>query len=272
MSNVDQGMFPSVDLFKAIAEQAVEAAGVDVAKRVVVRDLASLGLPGEVLIIDSKGDSKRVTKPDPARRHKLSSCRDVIKFVKSGIFEIPVVWIGPACIFITDDNGRLRSDYATYDLKNTEMFDVVEGLGDNDGYTQADFLSLLRVDLARAFLREDDRLKLISKVRNIIKREQSMIGKGSGSFEVGVVNAQNQVVEWEDSLSLATTVLDDPEFSTATYPVEVILDNRPESRTPFVLKPVPADITKAKQEAMAAIKGYIEAEVDGVNVFLGAPA
>ncbi|NCX55792.1 MAG: hypothetical protein EBW87_01125 [Burkholderiaceae bacterium] len=203
MSNVDQGLFPSVDLFKAIAEQAVEAAGVDVAKRVVVRDLAPLGLPGEVLIIDSKGDSERVTKPDPARRHKLT---------------------------------------------------------------------LLRVDLARAFLREDDRLKLIAKVRNIIKREQSMIGKGSGSFEVGVVNSQNQVVEWEDSLSLTTTVLDDPEFSTATYPVEVILDNRPESRTPFVLNPVPADITKAKQEAMAAIKGYIEAEVDGVNVFLGAPA
>lgn len=272
MTEVSGAAFPSVELFNAIANQAVEAAGVDVSKRVVVKDLAPSGLPGEVLIIKRDGTSDRVTKPDPARRHQLSSCRDVIKFVKSGIFEKPVVWIGDNHIIVTDDNGRLRSDFATYTLRDTEMFEVVSTLGKGDGYTQADFLALLRVDLARAFTHDDDRIKLITKVRNIIKREQSVIGKGSGSYEVGTVNSQNQAVEWEDSLQLSTTVVDDPEFATTTYNVEVILDNRPESRTPFILNPVPADITKANQEAKAAMKEYIEAEVGDVHVFLGSPA
>lgn len=264
--------FPNVDLFYAISAQAVEAAGVDVAKRVVVKDLAPSGLPGEVLFINSSGDFERATKPDPVRRHQLGSCRDVIKFVQSGIFGKPVVWIGEKKVIVTDDSSRLRGDYAVYELKTTEMFDTVVNLGEEDGYSQSEFLSLLRVELARAFTSDDARLKLITKVRNIIKREQSVVGKGSGSFEVGVFDAQNKEVDWEDSFKLSTTVIEDP-ISKATYPVEVILDVRPEgNRTSFVLKPVAADIAKATQDAMDVIKDYITADVGDVHVFLGSPA
>lgn len=264
--------FPNVDLFHAIANQAVQAAGIDVANRVVVKDLAHSGLPGQVMIIDRDGLSARVTKPDPQRVHKLNSCKDVVKFVKSGLFASPIVWIGEKKVIVTDDNSRLRGDYAVYELKTTEMFDTVVNLGEEDGYSQSEFLALLRVELARAFTSDDARFKLITKVRSIIKREQSVVGKGSGSFEVGVFDAQNKEVDWEDSFKLSTTVIEDP-ISKATYPVEVILDVRPEgNRTSFVLKPVAADVAKATQDAMDVIKDYITADVGDVHVFLGSPA
>lgn len=263
--------WPGVELFDAISKQAVEAAGVKVGDRVSIKDLSSVGLPREVLLIDSDGKHSRLEKPDPKRAHNLHSCKDVIRFVKtSNLFDDPQVWIDHNAIFITDDSERFRGDFATYPLEFTSLYKTIDDLGDSE-FVQSEFLSLLRIDLARAFKRDDDRLALIKQVRSVIKRESSSIGKGSGSYEVGVVNEQNQVVEWRDSLLLATTVFNDPDFASSTYEVEVILDVRPENRTSFVLKPVPADLDRAVREAKEAMRAFIETEIPDVNVFLGSP-
>lgn len=271
MIDNEGGNWPDVELFDAISQQAVKAAGVDVGQRVVVRDLASFGMPESVLLIASDGTHQLLAKDDPKRRHNLLSCQDVIKFVNSGIFTNPIVWIGETGICVTEDADRLRSDMAAVKFVFTDMYQAISKLGSTDGYTQSEFLKLLRVNLARAFTYDSDRLGLIQKVRSIIKREQSMINKGSGSMEVGTFDSSNVQVDWEDSLRLQTTVFDDPDFSTSLYEVEVVLDVRPENRQMFVLSPVGSDLTKAVQESRKAMKEYIEAEVGDTNVFLGSP-
>lgn len=274
MSETIGQSWPDVQLFKEISSQATQAAGINVSGRVALRDLKDVGDPEKYLIIDRAGDFELYDKPQPRRAHKLLSCADVIEYVASPLAKDhnPVIWISPQSIVVTSDDDRLRGDSARYDLSFTELYDAISTLGDSDGYPQSDFLRLLRVDLARAFARDDNRISLIDIVRSLMRKELSERRSGGGTHEVGVVSRDNESIKWPDSLKLSTTVIDDPVFSTTTYPVEVMLEVTAEGRVLFELDPVPVDLKKAVDESMKAIVEYIKSGVGDTPVFLGSPA
>lgn len=267
---MNEPTWPSVELFEAIGTMAVEAAGVDVSRRVAVRDIPD---PECYLLIKKDGSHEFIRKKDPRRQHTLLSCDDVSKFAAFVAAEggKPVVWIGPK-IVVTDDDDRLRGDNGTYALKTTDLFTRVANLGKTDGFSQAEFLNLLRVDLARAFCNEELRVSLVRTVRAIQKQERSNIGQGTGSYETGLVSQANEAVEWPESLRVLVSVYDDPSCDADRYEIEVILDVRPEDRSkPFKLTPVAADLVTAQQKAMAEIVGRISDELGDTPVFMGSP-
>lgn len=271
MADQNGPSWPDVELFNAISQKAVEAAGTNVAQRVKIVDLTSVGDRENYLIIDKEGVHSKVRKDPPTRVHWLMSCKDVIAYVELFKSNKPIVWVSDESIIVTHDDDRLRGDSAKYEFRITELFASIQRFSSSQEYTQSDFLRLLRVGFARAFVRDDARLGLIKEVRSLIKREASSIKVGGGSHETGMVNQANESITWPDSILLATAVFDDPSFSTDTHQVEVILDVRPE-RVPFVLEAVAADLTTAVQETMAAMVEFIKAEVGETPVFLGSPS
>jgi len=262
--------WPSQDLFKAIGEQAVKAAGVQVSGRVHVT-----AIPGDnenVLVIDRNGAHEFRKKPDPVRRHALSSCGDIVQYCRfvENLEGKPVVWIDRGEIVVTDDSQRLRGDRAQYSMRQTDAFKLISGLGQAPR-VQADFLKLLRVDLARSFLHDEDRMRLISQLRTLQKRERRHIGQGSGSHEAGLVSDGNDLIEWPDSFFLKVQVFTDDDIPT-TSNIEVCLDVRPEESAPFRLEPIKADLEEAIKAALEVAANSIR---DGVgvetNVFRGKP-
>ncbi len=268
--------WPTRDLFDAIGEQAVTAAGVSVEDRVAIKEIS--GRPEIVLIVDKNGDYKEMPKSQPARRHSLLSCHDVVSYCQFSLENNakPIVWIGEKSIIVTDDADRLRGDCATYATATTELFQKISGLGKGnggDGYSQADFLSLLRVHFARAFQSDGVRTDLIRTVRKLQRQERSNVLQGSGSYEANMVSEANEAVDWPDSLQLQTTVFEDPGLPDV-WPVEVVLDVRPENKAkPFVLTAVGADLTKAVQSAMQLAADTIRNQLESLQVpiFLGTP-
>lgn len=272
---MDQLLSPEV--LGKIQDTAVRAEGFNVANRVVTKGIPED--PEKFLIIDKDATHVVMDRPQPRRSNVLLSCADVVAYAKWMLdtHEMsPIIWISPTAIVVQDDDNRLRGDFGKYELETTDLFDCIAGLGkgpNGDGsYTQKDFLRLLRVPLAKAFADPDFRVNFIGTVRKLVKKSASNIGQGSGSYEAGLLDQQSQLITWPDSLLLATTVFEDPSF-TATYPVEVVLDVRPEEPAPFSLAPLPADLTLARQKALDHASELIRHGLpDGIEVFLGAPS
>ena len=96
----------------------------------------------------------------------LLSARDVCLYAERTAGEedefaeskTPVIWVNPTAILVTNDADRLRGDQAKYTLKQTDLYAMLCKMGGTDGYSQSEFLQLLRVDLARAFSSDDTRL------------------------------------------------------------------------------------------------------------------
>jgi hypothetical protein len=276
LTSIDtSGNWPSVELYNAISDQAVRAAGTDVAQRVSVRPLDS----EHDILIDKAGDHKIRRKVAPRRNHRLTSAADVCQYAdrtagmvdEFGTVMEPVIWIGPNAVVVTNDADRLRGDSATYTLKQTDLYAFLCKMGAVDGYSQGDFLQLLRVDLARAFASDETRLSLIRNVRSVRAQQQSTIGQGSGSFEANLVSQANQAIDWPDSFLLEVAPLDDPSVGSLCT-VEVILDVRPDDKVkPFKLAPIKVDLTNAMQKALKETQEYITENVTDIPVFQGAP-
>lgn len=271
------GNWPSVELYEAISHQAVKAAGVDVAQRVAIIDIPKD--PERYLIVDKDGEHELKRRDQPARQHKLLSILDVAAYASamSGALDNemeplgPVIWVSPAAIIVTNDNDRLRGDRATYAVRQTDAYQTLTKLGSTDGMSQAEFLAFLRVEFARSFVSNDARVQLINSVRTIKAQQQSSIGQGSGSYEVGLESTAGQSIKWPDSIRLEVPVLDDPSIQTLRQ-IEVVLDVRPEDRNkPFKLSPLKEDLTIAMQKALAEAVDALKANVEEIPVYQGAP-
>lgn len=273
--------WPAVELFQEIGQQAVQAAGVDVSQRVCVKEIPCD--PEQYLLIDKNGDHKIIRRHQPRRAHVLQSVDDVIRYcgftmdhmtdLEDFPSSVPVVWVGKSSIIVTDDTDRLRGDQATYTLLLTDLWQKVCGLARSEGMSQSEFLSFLRIDMARSFKSEELRVSLVRTLRKLKKQEQTAINQGSGSYEVGLVSQANEALEWPDSFFLQIPVYDDPEFVGELKDVEVILDVRPEDRSrPFKLTPVAADLSVAASQAIGEIVKQLRDELPDTSVFLGAPS
>lgn len=271
--------FLGLDVLEKIQQTAVEASLADVSTRVAY--VENRFDAEQYLIVASDGTYREHRKSDPPRMHKLLSCADVVSYAdyianENGDGGSPIIWISPVGIIVTDDSDRLRNNRGTYELRSTDQFRKVSGLGggpQKDGtYTQLEMLQLLRVDLARSFQNDQVRLDLVQQIRRLNRQVKTLVGQGQGSHETGLLNQQNEVMTWPDSLMLNTTVFQDPAF-TDTYPVEVVLDVRPENPNNrcFCLSPVPADLTKAMETALELAGSTIRDQAAGVPVFLGSP-
>lgn len=266
-----------LDVLNEIQETAVKAEGFNVANRVITKGIAED--PENYLLIDKDANHTVQVRPQPGRSNALLSCADVVAYAKWMLetnAQKPIIWISPAAIVVQDDLNRLRGDFGKYDLKTTDLYNCIASLdkGPNgDGsYNQQAMLKLLRVHLAKAFSSNDSRLELIATFRKLVKKTASSIGQGSGSYEAGLQDQQAQLITWPDSFRLVTTVIEDPSL-TMTYPVEVVLDVRPEEPFPFNLSPLPADLVAARQKALQDASDLIRHELpDGIEVFLGAPS
>jgi hypothetical protein len=218
---------------------------------------------GEVLEIDKN--------PEP-RDHQVKSLDEVValanRFAKAG--GSPVVWYDESdvCLVLDDDGHRV--EMVTLPLVRSDAFETVVGLRGAAWLDQKPFIRLLRVDLARC---HEPRL-LLEPARSLSFDNGTVttgrVGKSDESLGRTITSKVQAGSELPDTITLTPRL-----YKTAgeadRYPIECAVEIEP-SLGKLRIVPLPDEIERVEQQAMAAIRARLDEGLEGaVPCYYGQP-
>jgi len=180
-----------------------------------------------------------------------------------------VIYISPERVCaVLDDTGSRRDRIDLPLLPNTPQFDAVKVASREDLRNQAQFVDLLRIDLATAV--DADTITLFRSLkgsRSSETRSSVQVGKESMGRDVHAeVAASGKDIP--DTIIVTTPVYDLPDFPTAKIKCAVICDLM---EMKFGLRPLAGEIRKAEIIAQRTIAVQGGSALSGYSVVLGEP-
>lgn len=229
-----------------------------------------LSVPGDgrVAYVDQGGKLSEIAVAPPVRRHNVKSVDDLIKAAKTWNKK-PVVWVsGSDVVLVPDDDDR--RDMATLELVRSAAFGKLCFLAKSPDVSQADLIRTIRVDLQGTIGRAD----LLTAIRSIKFRQStagtSTVQHGNESLGRTIEAEVSGAGNIPESVIVSCAVFSNPGEREKTFTVGCDLEIVPQ-HSAFRFRPIPDELERVTDAAIAGIRQRIEDELDGVAVFFGSP-
>lgn len=232
------------------------------------RLLSIPGSDGRQAYVDQKGELSLVPVPPALRGHNVDSVDDLI--AAAGRWNAkPVIWIsGESVVLIADDEDR--RDRVTLKLHKSSQFACLIALAKKPELDQVAMLRTLRIDLPGTA----GRTELIATIRKIKWRTsaggESNITHGGESLGKQIEAEVTAAGNIPESLLVSCPVYRNPGEREQSFTVNCDLDILPHEQV-FRLCPLPDEIERVTEAALAGIRDRIEGELKDVAVFYGTP-
>lgn len=246
------------DAIKALADLAVRATTPHKIDSGDTRKLAYV-VADQMVTID--------TEPTP-RKHEVKSLDDALELANRFANRSPVVWYDEDAVVLVIDDASHRTETATFRLHTSEVFDKLAELHKSKPkLDQKAFVRLLRIDLAGTL----DPVVLLNAVRAVRWSSTTDVNVGKQRESLG-----------RDIEARCTDGKDLPENVTLNVPVYRVAGER----TPlpcrcsvevdaadgtFRLLPLPDELDKVRQAAIASIAARLGAGLGDVPCYYGKP-
>lgn len=223
---------------------------------------------GRTVVIEHKGELIDRTVPPDLRNHTVESVADLASAAKRWKPD-PAIWIdGKQIVLIPDDQDR--RDRVTLPLKQSAVFSCVKKLAEQPKMDQQQLIRLLRHELRNAV----NIATILTAVRKIKFRS---LTQGHADIQHGNESLGRQI-ESEvvgadaipEGLTVPTNVFSNPGEIDLVFPVTLSLEIDVSAQK-FLLKPMPDEIERVEDQALADIRERIEDGLPGVPVFFGRP-
>lgn len=229
-----------------------------------------LSIPGDgrKAFVDQAGTVTPYDVTPPLRTHRVDSVDDMVAAAKTWKAK-PVLWIsGEAVVLITDDGDR--RDKVTLPLVKSSQFARIIALGVDPELEQAELLRTLRVDLSGAINRGD----VIATVRKLKWRTgasgTSEITHGGESMGRQIEAEVTGAGDIPESLVVSCPIYRNPGERDYTFTIGMDLEIVPQDQT-FRLRPMPDEIERVTEAALAGIRERLETALGDVAIFYGTP-
>lgn len=223
---------------------------------------------GRKAYIDQAGKITHFDVTPDVRGHTVDSVEDLIAAASRWNTK-PVIWIsGESVILIADDDDR--RDRVTLPLHKSHQFATLVKLTQSPKLAQDQILRLLRIDLPGAA----GAAELVAAVRKIKWRTgasgESTITHGSESLGKSIEAEVTGAGNIPDSLTATCPVYRNP--GEREYTVTVLLDLEIIAHEQkFRLCPLPDELERVTEAALAGIRDRIEGELNDAAIFYGTP-
>ena len=249
-------------------KEALESLGKTFQAAASARVLNIPGNDGRKCYVDQNGTLTVYDVPPPLRAHHVNSVDDLIAAARKWNTG-PVVWIsGEAIVLVPDDADR--RDRITLKLVKSAAFAKLCSLASEPELNQAELVRLLRVDLVGAV----NRVGLLAAVRQIRFRQstagESTIQHGNESLGRTIESQVSGASEIPETVLVSCSVFSNPgereKRLTIACDLEIIT-----AESAFRFHPLPDELERVKDEALADIRETIGEALGNVAVFFGSP-
>lgn len=232
-----------------------------------------LRIPGNdrMAYIDQGGEVIEVEIPPPDRKSAVASIDDLCAAAKAYGKDGQIsFWITTnSVVLVLDDQDR--REHVTMNLRKTAAYQKVLWLAQNPALTQAELISLLRMDLRDLTGRNE----LLTKIRTLkfsLHTEGiSDLSQGRESLGKKIENQVTGAGDLPEDLRIHTPLFDNPGERDEGFTIEMLFEVMPTETKQFRIKPVPASLEDATDAALQGMRTAIEEQLEGVRVFFGTP-
>jgi hypothetical protein len=231
-----------------------------------------LRIPGDdrMCYIDQDGEVTAVEIPPPNRQSHVASVDDLCAAVKAyGKPNEASIWINTGeVVAVLDDTDR--RERVTMHLRKNAAYAKLLYLASNPTISQGELINLLRMELRDISCRTT----LLEAVRKIkfssFTEGHSDLGQGRESLGKSIENKVSGASELPEDLLITTPMFDNPGERDESFTIELLFEVMA-SDSKFRIKPVPASLENAADNALQKIRSEIVEQLEGVRVFFGTP-